>query len=213
MKVALRILVFALLVLAACQQPQARAPEHAQVIAPEPSPQEQPQPEPVAEPPQEVPDVPPAQMPAEAASAQREAMFGGTRYDGSKVITEYDVLCDLEARKLTFRFRNKETRTWQLDGELPLSPPAGLVGVYLTINQYPVNQNHEYYIDGVKQFGPGAKLSENCGGVATLAPEEEAVCTLQPVPLRDQFYFGGVNEILINVPGAAEDGRVEFTCA
>jgi len=170
---------------------------------------------PVDEPPAVLPG-PPA-LPEEAAPDVEEIddaldeAFGPR--DEAQVITVDDIRCDADTSTVTFRFRNLDEKSWQLNNKVPFPAPADLAGVRVTFNSYEVNgQRRPLDSDGNELFGPGATLAENCGGAEVLAPGEEAVCTISPVPLKAETVISqGANELRINGVGA--DGVVRFACA
>lgn len=203
----LKLTVFCLILLAACAQ------EHRPERPGLPDIPAEPQPEEAPEAPEPVEEETLQGTPSRPASEKWESLFG-TRKNGSTVITPADIVCDLDDRRMTFRFTNRDTRTWALDNDLPLAPPEGVVGIRVTLNQYVVNGRQRYAVPGTDEgtyFGPNETFSENCDA-NMLEPGRTAVCTLQPVPLRNRFHFGGVNELRINPPGTEVDGIVEFSC-
>jgi len=162
---------------------------------------------------EDVEETPPALPDRETAAEANpglDSMFG-TRKSGDAAITANDVICLLDERELIFRFTNTDTKRWQLNNDVPLQGTADLVGAYVMVNNYQVNDK-AHYLDGERLFGPDLLFSDNCNGVAEVAPGDTVVCHLTNVPLRPKGRAGGVNEIHINVPGSAEDPRVEFTC-
>lgn len=196
------IAVLALFFLAACAPQEPAAPQL-----------------PVGEtPPEPLPDAP--AFPSDAAPAQEDVQeiddaldqaFGPR--DGEQVITVDDVRCDAATRTVTFRFRNLDTRSWQLNQQVPFPAPKDLAGVRVTLNSYEMNGIRKPLDpSGVELFGPNAKFSDNCGGIEVLAPGEEAVCTVSPVVLKAQTTVAqGANELIVS--GVGKDGNVRFACS
>lgn len=163
-------------------------------------------------------NTPDAEEPVEAGSEENAAepvenslddIFG--ERDEEQVITVDDIVCDPEERTLTFRFRNLDEKSWQLDGDVPFPAPTGLAGVRITLNNYEINGHRDVIIGGERMFGPEERFSANCEGEEVLEPGEEIVCTVQPIPLKESTSIArGVNELRINGVGA--DGIARFTC-
>lgn len=134
-----------------------------------------------------------------------------TDADKSTALDINSVECDLAEKKISFRFRNDDTKNWQMNGQVPFPAPQDLAPVRVYINSYEVNGRNPYLKDGVRQFGPEELFSDNCGGVEILEPGEDVTCTLQPVPLKAANEFtAGKNEILINSP--TSKNIIQFTC-
>ena len=171
------------------------------------------------EPPAPLPDAPvipgsdaaPAVDDVQEIDDALDATFGAR--DGEQVITVDDVRCDAATRTVTFRFRNLDTRSWQLNQEVPFPAPKDLAGVRVTLNSYEMNGIRKPLDpSGVELFGPGAKFSDNCGGTTVLAPGEEAICTVTPVVIKAETTVSqGANELIVN--GVGKDGNVRFACS
>ncbi len=196
------VAVFALLFLAACapQEPVQPSLPEGHELPPAPA-----EPEPIVE------ETQPASDEVVEINDGLDDAFGPRV--GDQVITVDDIRCDAETSTVTFRFRNLDTKSWQLDQNVPFPAPKDLGGVRVTLNSYEVNgrQRPLSPTTGDELFGPEAKFSANCGGVEVLAPNEEAVCTVSPVLLKSETAVAaGANEIRIN--GAGKDGLARFSC-
>jgi len=186
-------------ILVACAPTAETTPEP--VVVPPPEPVE---PEPV----EEVMEDSAMMEDSEEVESGLDKAFGEA--DTAQIITVDDVICDSEQNALQFRFRNLGDVNWELNQNVPFPPPKDLTSVRILINNYEAN-GRGAFVQGVRQFGPEEKFSENCGGIEILAPGDEASCFLQPVPLRDENALGAaVNEISLNTAGT--DGTVRFTC-
>ncbi len=131
--------------------------------------------------------------------------------DDESVITADDVFCDKDESAVTFRFRNLDSKTWQLNQDLPFPPPSGIASVRVTLNGYEVNTKTPLLYQGEPLFRSQGVFSDNCEGVEELAPGEEATCTISPVVLKESTSFTqGVNEIRVLGPGA--NGIARFQC-
>jgi hypothetical protein len=122
-----------------------------------------------------------------------------------------EVRCIKDDQKIMFRFRNDDTKDWQLNQEVPFPAPKDLAAIHVLVNSYEVNGRNPYIKDGVRQFGPGERFSDNCGGVEVLEPGDAVTCTLYPVPLKEEnSYAAGKNEIFVNSP--TNKHIIQFTC-
>jgi hypothetical protein len=87
-----------------------------------------------------------------------------------------------------------------------------LTNVHVFVNSYEANSQKPYINNGVTYFGPNHPFSKNCGGVETLKPGDDVICTLTPVPLKSATAIsGGNNEIFIDSPPSSRH-IIQFTC-
>ena len=196
------VAVFALLFLAACAPQTPIAP---QLPADDELPAAPAAPEPIID------ETAPATEEVTEISDGLDGAFGPRV--GDQVITVDDVRCDKETATVTFRFRNLDTKSWQMNQDVPFPAPKDLAGVRVTLNSYEVNGKKKPLdpVTGAELFGPEAKFSANCGGVEVLAPGEEAVCTVSPVLIKSETAISqGANELRIN--GVGKDGIARFSC-
>jgi hypothetical protein len=170
----------------------------------------------------------PVQAPAFAPSNDQQEPASpdqntGTQNSGTAVtagqedkITALDidsVECDLEDRKISFRFANNDAqdRQWQMNQQVSWNGPKDLVAVRVFVNSYEVNGRNQPILSGENLFGPKWPFSENCGGTEVLAPGDDVTCTLQPVPLKAANQLtAGNNEIFIDSPSSHH--IIQFTC-
>ena len=122
-----------------------------------------------------------------------------------------EVRCYKDEQKISFRFKNDDTRNWQMNQQVPFPTPKDLAAVRVYINSYEVNGRNPYLREGVRQFGPGERFSDNCGGIEVLGPGASVTCTLYPVPLKAaNAVAAGKNEILVHSP--TNKHIIQFTC-
>jgi len=171
-------------------------------------------------PPQDLPTEPtaPAQQGSDAAAATGEvgAVESGTDktfgdVDRASALKIDDVLCDKETKTITFRFKNEDTKSWQMNQQVPFPSPKDLEPVRIFINSYEANNRNGYLREGVRYFGPEETFSDNCGGVEVLAPGADVTCTLTPVPLKSANDLTvGKNNIFVDSPTSHH--IIEFLC-
>lgn len=132
--------------------------------------------------------------------------------NAEQVITIDDVLCDASTSTLTFRFRNLDEKSWELNQQVPFPAPKDLTALRITLNNYEVNgRNKPIGPGGVNLFTQSEKFSDACQGVEVLAPGAEATCVISPIALKQSTDVAvGANEIRLNAAGA--DGIVRFSC-
>jgi hypothetical protein len=122
-----------------------------------------------------------------------------------------EVRCFKDEQKVMFSFRNDDTKNWQMNQQVPFPTPKDLGAVRVYINSYEVNGRNPYLREGVRQFGPEERFSDNCGGVEVLESGSSVTCTLYPVPLKEaNAYAAGKNEILVHSP--TNQHTIQFTC-
>jgi hypothetical protein len=126
------------------------------------------------------------------------------------------VSCERDTRTIRFRFKNDDTRIWNLDNNYGWSEPGvpkEKVNVQVEVNSYQVNGQRQP-VDSLTQemlFGPNWPFSNNCGGVQLLSPGEDVTCELSPVSLKDANQLAqGYNEIFIKTPTSKH--IIQFTC-
>jgi predicted small lipoprotein YifL len=165
-----------------------------------------------SEPSQPAPQQP--QLPPPAEGGIRPVQSGSGIFGEVNHSTALDinsVQCDREARSITFRFKNDDNRSWQMNGQVAWGGPRDLVPVHVLINSYEVNGRNQYINNGETWFGPNWPFSKNCGDVEVLAPGEDVTCTVYPVPLKaPTAVAAGNNEIFINTPTSKQILR--FLC-
>jgi len=194
------LLCLALFIVACASQPDTTTPEVPQQVAPEP---------PVVDETPTEPVVP--EENAKPVDSGLDKVFGPP--DDEQVITADDVLCWPDEHKVSFRFRNLDSKSWQLNQEIPFPPPSDIGSVRITLNGYEVNARKPVIYNGELLFRTeGKQFSDDCGGVTELASGKEITCTVSPVVLKKSVegFVSGVNELRVNGPGA--DGIARFTC-
>lgn len=159
----------------------------------------------------EIPDVPAVQVETGGDAAPAESGTDKTFGELGEKTALDEVICDSAAKSVTFSFKNTDTRDWELNQNVPWPAPADLAPVRVYINSYEVNGRNPYIKEGVRQFGPAEKFSDNCGGVQRLAPGDSVTCTLTPVPLKEaNDLIAGKNEILVHAPTSKQ--TIQFIC-
>jgi len=169
------------------------------------------------------PETPPAQTdtgapaaptaPAEggvtAPESGAQKVFGNTTEVSTLKID--DVLCDKATKKITFRFKNDDTKSWQVNQAVGFPAPKDLAPLRVFINSYEANNPNGYLKDGVRYFGPATKFSDNCGGVEVMKPGDDITCTLTPIPLKSATTLSaGTNTIFVDTPTSHH--IIEFLC-
>ena len=116
-----------------------------------------------------------------------------------------NITCNRQTNELSFRITNNADVIWSVD-RLAESDDEDLINLRLFFNTKMVNSRATIFdeVSGERLFGPNILLSDNCGQVRLLRPQNSMQCTLQPVLFQE--------ENTLRIEGDSRGDQITFRC-